>query len=194
MSQFPRKTLAHIIVPGHVHALTFSCYHRLPLLTKDRTRKWFLESLERACHKHEYDCLAFVIMPEHVHLVVAPRGETYSISNFLQSVKQSVSLKAKKWLVENDPAGMKRMQLIDGKGRIVFRFWQQGGGYDRNIVSERYLLSMIQYIHDNPVRRNLVEEPSDWTWSSAGWYQNDGRGSIFDVSPQYRAQPSRLWR
>jgi putative transposase len=50
-------------------------------------------------------------------------------------------------------------------------FWQTGGGFDRNITEPQTLESMIDYIHQNPVRRGLVERPSDWVWSSAGWYE-----------------------
>jgi putative transposase len=50
------------------------------------------------------------------------------------------------------------------------RFWQPGGGYDRNITSTEALRAMIDYIHANPVRRGLVARPEDWEWSSARWY------------------------
>jgi REP-associated tyrosine transposase len=54
--------------------------------------------------------------------------------------------------------------------RIRRRFWQPGGGYDRNITSIEALRAMIDYIHANPVRRGLVARPEDWEWSSARWY------------------------
>ena len=50
------------------------------------------------------------------------------------------------------------------------RFWQAGGGYDRNIIDEKTAWKVIDYIHLNPVRRGLVERPEDWEWSSARWY------------------------
>jgi putative transposase len=55
--------------------------------------------------------------------------------------------------------------------RIRRRFWQPGGGYDRNITSIEALRAMIDYIHANPVRRGLVARPEDWEWSSARWYR-----------------------
>jgi hypothetical protein len=54
--------------------------------------------------------------------------------------------------------------------RVRHRFWQPGGGYDRNITSIAALRAMIDYIHANPVRRGLVAKPEDWEWSSACWY------------------------
>ena len=50
------------------------------------------------------------------------------------------------------------------------RFWQPGGGYDRNITSTEALRAVIDYIHANPVRRGLVARAEDWEWSSARWY------------------------
>ncbi len=49
-------------------------------------------------------------------------------------------------------------------------FWQSGGGYDRNITDSKTLSFMIEYIHLNPVRKNLVERSQDWKWSSAAWF------------------------
>jgi len=54
--------------------------------------------------------------------------------------------------------------------RLRHRFWQPGGGYDRNITNTNTLRAMIEYIHANPVRRGLVTRAEDWEWSSATWY------------------------
>ena len=50
------------------------------------------------------------------------------------------------------------------------RFWQPGGGYDRNIDNLDTLSRMIEYLHLNPVRRGLAKRAVDWEYSSAGWY------------------------
>jgi putative transposase len=54
--------------------------------------------------------------------------------------------------------------------RLRRRFWQPGGGYDRNITSAEALRAMIDSLHANPVRRGLVARAEDWEWSSARWY------------------------
>jgi putative transposase len=56
--------------PGHAHELTFSCFKRLPLLSRDRTRRWFLEALDTARLRLQLALWAYVIMPEHVHVIV----------------------------------------------------------------------------------------------------------------------------
>ena len=55
-------------------------------------------------------------------------------------------------------------------GRRTNVFWQCGGGYDRNATEPRTLLQMIDYIHNNPVRRGLVAKATDWIWSSARFH------------------------
>jgi len=123
-------------------------------------------------------------MPEHVHIIVVAQNEDYNISEFLRSVKQSVSIKAKHWLLKHDREWVDRLTILDGQGRKRFRFWQQGGGYDRNIVNGKTLDLTVEYIHNNPVRRGLVTDPVDWRWSSARWYERGCMGSIFgDAQP-----------
>jgi putative transposase len=163
-----RKKLRHFNLPGHAHDLTFSCYRRLPLLSRDRTRQWLMDAIESARNKQEYAVLAFVIMPEHVHIIVYPFKQQYDIACFLKSIKQSVSRKAHTWLVNHDRQWLEKL-TVSGHGN--FRFWQAGGGYDRNIDSRSTLLRIIDYIHQNPVRRGLAEKAMDFPWSSASWYE-----------------------
>ena len=63
-----RKKVKHYDREGDAHFLTFSCCQRLALLSKDRTRQWFLDALDKGRVKHGFDLWAWVIMPEHVHL------------------------------------------------------------------------------------------------------------------------------
>jgi putative transposase len=62
-------------------------------------------------------------------------------------------------------------QLVGPHGRALF--WQRGGGYDRNLRSSSDIREKIEYIHQNPVRRGLVVNPSDWVWSSARDYAGE---------------------
>jgi putative transposase len=66
---------------------------------------------------------------------------------------------------------LERIRVPHGN-RVQHHFWQPGRGYDRNVTDTRTLQSMIDYIHENPVRRGLVERARDWKWSSAGWFEN----------------------
>lgn len=67
----PRKKVKHYD-NGEPHFLKFSCYRRLPLLSKDQSCQWFVDALEDARESHGFHLWAWVIMPEHVHLLLWP--------------------------------------------------------------------------------------------------------------------------
>lgn len=163
--------MKHFNLEAQAHELTFSCYMGLPLLLNDRARAWFIESVEAARSKRDFSVFAFVVMPEHIHIIIQPKHPVYDISWFLKSMKQPVSRKASCWLKRHDRKEYDRLTFSHRDGSQEFRFWQAGGGYDRNIVHRTTLLHMIDYVHRNPVRRGLVEKPIDWKWSSASWYE-----------------------
>jgi len=165
------KTCKRWNEPGHAHELTFSCFRRLPLLSRDRTRTWFVEAVDRARVRHEFDLWAYVIMPEHVHLLIHPRRGQYDISAVLKAIKWPVAIQSKRYLERRAPQWLSPLTDVQPNGRAVVRFWQRGGGYDRNVRDDRALGAMIEYIHANPVRRGLVRQPGEWRWSSAAWYE-----------------------
>jgi len=113
---------------------------------------------------------AYVIMPNHVHLLVWPREDTYRLDRFLYDCKRPVSWRTKEWLLAHGSADrLKRLTVRKGERR-VFRFWQAGGGHDRNMIRIESLKKAAHYIHMNPVRSGLAESPEDWQWSSAAAY------------------------
>ena len=109
-------------------------------------------------------------MPEHVHVLLLPQTDKVTVAMILKRIKQPVAQRAIAYLKKNTPKWLNRLRVADSKGRILHRFWQQGGGYDRDIVSPRTAWACVEYIHANPVRRGLVDTPTDWVWSSARWY------------------------
>jgi len=171
-----RRKCQRLNLAGHAHELTFSCNKRRQLLLDERVKAFLGQAIKEAKEKHSFELWAYVFMPEHVHLLVFPKSEDCSISAILQSIKQPVSRRAINYFRRTTP---ERMDLLatGQKGR-PYRFWLPGGGYDRNIVSESVLRRAVDYMHNNPVRRGLVVEPSDWFWSSAGDWAGLGEGPI----------------
>jgi putative transposase len=155
--------------PGQPRELTFSCYRHYAFLARDRTRQWLCEALAEARARFGFQLWAYVIMPEHVHLLVYPGAAPERMSDFLRAVKEPVARKAIAHMETNAPTWLERVTVREGP-RIRRRFWQPGGGYDRNITSMAALRAIIDYIHANPVRRGLVARAEDWEWSSARWY------------------------
>jgi putative transposase len=125
-----------------------------------------LDSLRLGRDRGQFDLWAYVIMPEHVHLVLWP-NDGVKISQILTTLKQSVAKRAILWLRQNSPDFLARLEDVQPSGRRSYRFWQRGGGYDRNLRSISDIHEKVAYIHQNPVRRGLVKVQDDWTWSSA---------------------------
>ena len=92
-----RKRIRHYHDPGHVHELTFSCYHRWPLLTNDVWRGMLAESIDRAMQGHPYRLTAFVFMPEHVHLMIYPLPEAGTIDYYHNPVRRGFVKTAVDW-------------------------------------------------------------------------------------------------
>jgi len=156
--------------PGHSRFLTYSCINRWPLLARDRTRHWVMEAIEESRRRYDFDLYAFVIMPEHVHLLIRPRRPQYRMDLILNALKRPVSWQAKQWLLqEGNEEWLDRLTVTHGQ-RKVFRFWLPGGGFDRNIFRIRSIGEVMDYMHHNPVRRGLVQKPTEWSWSSARFW------------------------
>ena len=163
-----RKRCRRFNEAGHAHALTFSCFQRQAFLSRDRTRRWVLEAIESAREAHRFHVWAYVLMPEHVHFLIWPQIAEYDIGAILSSLKQPVAKKAVNHVRTYAPAFLDRMADLQPGGRTVYRFWQRGGGYDRNLREPRYIWETIDYFHLNPVRRGLCQRPEEWIWSSGG--------------------------
>ena len=165
-----RKRVRHYDEPGHFHELTFSCYRRMPLLSNNRWRSMLSHSIDRAVEHHGYRLVAFVYMPEHIHLLVYPHVPGARVSALLKAIKQPFSFRVKELLQNAGSSLLPRLTVQERPGKTVFRFWQEGGGYDRNLTEQKTILAAIDYIHLNPVRRDLADGPSDWRWSSCRFF------------------------
>lgn len=147
-------------VPGHAHLLTFSTRKRKRHLANDQICSWLAQSIMRAKTKHNFLVLAYVFMPDHVHLLIRPLSESYRIADVLKSIKQGVTRRAVN-------AG-----LIDDV------LWEPGGGHDRNIITEDSRLKAMRYVHLNPVRKELCSDIFEYRWSSARSVILDEPGEI----------------
>jgi len=165
-----RKTCKRYNLAGHAHALTFTCFQRQAFLSKDRSCTWLIDAIARARQRHAFDLWAYCIMPEHAHILLWPTYSPYDISEILNSIKQSVAKRALLFVRRQAPSFLNRMEDRQPSGRTCYRFWQRGGGYDRNLFEPKAIHWQIEYIHANPVRRGLCLRAEEWFWSSAADY------------------------
>jgi putative transposase len=138
---------------GGSHFLTFSCHDRLPYLSTAAARDLFERSLEAMRRRYVLFVFGYVVMPEHVHLLVSePRRGM--LDRAIQALKTSVSKQSEQrpfWLVRY---------------------------YDFNVRSEDKRVEKLRYMHRNPVARGLVSRPEEWKWSSFRHYLNGERGTV----------------
>jgi putative transposase len=143
----------------------FQCYHRQPKLRTPAPRDLFIRALETVRQQYELFVYGFVVMPEHVHLLVG-EPEKGELAQALQSLKQSVA---------------RRLAL-----RATEPFWQ-ARYYDFNVWSERKFTEKVRYIHRNPVTRGLVDRPEKWAWSSFRHYLT-GEACGVEIESRWTAQ------
>lgn len=105
-----------------------------------------VESLKTGVQLGHYLLHAYVVMPNHVHVLLTPLVE---VSRIMQSMKGFTSRMANRLL-----------------GRTGETFWQ-GESYDHLVRDREQFDKIVRYIHLNPVRAGLVVEAEDYRWSSA---------------------------
>jgi len=164
----------------------------MPLLTNDVWRSMLSVSIDRAVSGHAFRLVAFVYMPEHVHLIVLPNDPGSRISGLLKAVKQPFSYRIKQLLAESSSDLLQQLTVRERPGKTAFRFWQEGPGYDRNLTTPKAVRASIDYIHLNPVRRGLVDEPARWRWSSCRWYIEEGKCQDRAL-PKIDRLPAEFW-
>ncbi len=168
-----RNPLKRYFGRGDLHFVTFSCYRRRPYLGTVRSRNRFVKILDEIRERHKFELVGYVVMPEHVHLLMG-EPEKGNPSKILQVLKQKVSrtLRGRKNGSSNQMGFV--FDTEDGEAPA---FWQRRF-YDFNVWGEEKLKQKLEYMHRNPVDRNLVKHPKDWPWSSWSFYEGHGKGLI----------------
>jgi len=138
---------------GDFHSLTFSCHNRLPYLANPASRDLFERTLEQIRRRYVFHVFGYVVMPEHVHLLVSePKQGT--LARAIQALKTSVSKQSKQ-----RPFWLPRY-------------------YDFNVYANPKRIEKLRYLHRNPVTRGLVAKPEDWPWSSFRHYATGIEGTV----------------
>ncbi len=148
-----------------VHFITFSCYKRQPRFRSAASFNTFERTLGRVRKWYGLTINAYVVMPEHVHLLLH-EPERGSLAVAIQMLKQRVGT---------------LLKPLDGEP-----FWQRRY-FDRNVHSTDEIESARAYIHRNPVKRGLCAQPQDWRWSSCLHYMTGVEG-VVEIESQWTAR------
>ena len=138
---------------GNFHFITFSCYGRRPYLKNPDARNLFESALERTRKRYAFVVIGYVVMPEHVHLLMNEPKIT-TMDRTIQALKLSLAKRTK-----------------------IHPFWQPRY-YDFNVWNPEKTTEKLCYMHRNPVKRGLVARPEDWPWSSFRHYATGVEGPV----------------
>ena len=136
------------------HFLTFSCSNRQPLLGSTYARDIFETELEHYRIAYGFRVYGYVVMPEHVHLLLSEPERTV-LSRALQMLKQNVA------------------RILECNVRLWLPRY-----YDFNVHTHEKHVEKLVYLHRNPVKRGLVAAPELWKWSSYRHYVTGEEGVV----------------
>jgi putative transposase len=168
--------LARFHHSGQSHFVTFCCYHRHPFLTTDASRRIFESALERVRRSFRLHVYGYVVMPEHVHLLLS-EPEKDTLADALKSLKQGVARR----LIGDHP--LKPKTGLNGAPQ---HFWQKRY-YDFNIRNYPQFVEKLRYVHRNPVKAGLCERPEEWAWSSFRHYATGCEGRV-EIESEWTAR------
>ncbi|MFZ4534962.1 REP-associated tyrosine transposase [Propionivibrio sp.] len=141
MARLPR-----FVVPGQPQHVIVRGNNRSEIFCADEDYRFYLEKLQLACKRHGCEIHAYVLMTNHVHLLMTPHAEQ-SLSKTLQML------------------GRYYVQYFNYCYRRTGTLWE--GRYKATLIdSEAYLLTCMRYIELNPVRAAIVSLPTEYPWSS----------------------------
>lgn len=141
MARLPR-----LVVPGSPHHIIQRGNNRQPVFFAESDYTCYLRWLKESAEQHGCRVHAYVLMTNHVHLLLTPETND-SIGMTMQTL------------------GRRYVRYINGCYQRSGTLWE--GRYKSSVVdSERYLLTCYRYIEMNPVRAAMVVEPEHYPWSS----------------------------
>ena len=154
----PKEYIYHILTRGN---------NRQDIFKNESDYEKYLEILKKYKEKYKFKLYHYVLMTNHIHLVLEHKKEGGSLAEIMKGLNLSYA------------------QHYKGKYKHIGHFWQDR--YKSIIVSkDNYLLACGSYIELNPVRAKIVEDPKDYKWSSYHVYAYGKKDSVVDEHPIYR--------
>lgn len=170
---------------GDVHFVTSTIVGFVPIFTNAQAARVFIDCIRFCQRRKDFTLLAWVLMPEHFHLVLK-RHQEKSVSTIIGNIKRFTSREIQRILGE-----MKLIETLKALEVAAKEEPSQDSAVWKPrfdslvIVKEETLRQKIEYIHHNPVRRQLVAEPTAWRYSSARNYAGLA-GCDLEVDTEWR--------
>jgi putative transposase len=152
-------------VPGVPQHVIQRGNNREPCFFSEMDCRRYLEVLQEMAKRNQCHVHAYVLMTNHVHILVTPFAD-HSISHLMQDL------------------GRKYVRYINHSYKRSGTLWE--GRFKASLVdSEAYLLTCMRYIEMNPVRANMVSHPGEYKWSSYHANAQDKDDIVITPHPLY---------
>jgi len=148
--------------------ITSSLVEGYPIFSNPQAAQVVLDALNFMQTKRTAKVYAYVIMDNHIHMVV--QGD--NLPKQIQTFKSWTARTIIDFFSDNGHySQLYKLKKAKNPTHIdsVHQLWQEGF-YPKQIVSDEMMIQKIEYIHNNPVKRGFVDRPEDWRYSSARNY------------------------
>jgi putative transposase len=137
-----------------------------------------IDSLKYVLNKYKADLVAYVIMPNHIHLIIFI-DSVQNLSSLMRDFKKFTSTKVRQKLEKDNKFDIisRLKQNANRKKNQVFKLWMDRFD-DVMLYTEDVLITKLNYIHNNPVKKGFVDEPGEWRYSSYNNYMNEDNSII----------------
>jgi putative transposase len=154
-----------------LHFINCSCYHRQPWLATPKRRDLLLTVLEQVRQRYRFVVVGYVVMPDHIHLLIG-EPEQGDPSMVMQALKQGFARRVLKTLRRRRLAEQGELFTVAAE-----HVWQKRF-YDFNVFTARKRIEKLRYMHWNPVKRGLAQEPEQLPWSIYRTYALGDHGTV----------------
>ena len=158
--------------PDHLYFVTTSAVQHRHLFQRDMMKRLIVDSLDCMRLRERFKLYAFVIMPNHIHLIIQCRADD-SLAACLRDLKKHIADRLiRHYRAEgNQPALDFLASAVTQSDKQRHKVWEDGYNA-KEVFSPKFLRQKMVYIHNNPCQPhwNLVEHPEAYSWSSARFY------------------------
>jgi putative transposase len=150
--------------------VTTTCYKWYHLLEMESCKLTISESINFLNTKYNAATLGYVIMPNHIHLILYFKKGN-QLSNWMRDLKKFTSVMVRQQIEKSGNLDLLEKLRVPEK-KQVFKVWQDRFD-DVYLANKKLLETKLEYIHTNPMQEhwNLVTKPEDWPYSSALFYE-----------------------
>jgi len=163
-------------IEGSIFYITSNIYDRLKVFTRPSFIIPILDSLNYYRYQYSTKLLGYVIMPDHIHLLIWPQDEQ-AVTDFMRDLKRFTSGRiTRQAKLEGKIDWIKKFEVAgDHTNRAEHKVWQDSF-WEQDIYTRKFLEQKLNYIHLNPVRAGIIEAAESYPYSSyRNYYLGDNQ-------------------